>query len=199
MAFSDFINLIASSIQRKPIYETPLMEIKRRPKVQPTPEEPPIASKLSTLAQTPTKAGMLREDLEQLVESESQRQGVDPSLIKGIIRYESAWNPKAKSGSGAVGLMQLGRLAAKEVGVKDRYNPGENIRGGIAYLRRMLTRFGGDTQKALAAYNFGPTNVARGKPIPKSTWKYIRNVLNEQARLRGIAGVRERQEQVSRM
>jgi Rod binding domain-containing protein len=101
-----------------------------------------------------------------------------PSLLKSIIQAESAGNPKAVSSTGAKGLMQLTDTTAADLGINDIFNPHENIEGGAKYLRQMIDRFG-NIEKALAAYNAGPSTVARYGDIPPypETLRYVRTVM----------------------
>ena len=107
---------------------------------------------------------------------------VDPALVKAIIMAESGYNKRAVSNRGARGLMQLMPRTAKALGVKNIFNPEENIYAGVNYFKSLLNRFGGDKRLALAAYNAGSTNVRRYKGVPpfKATRRYIKKVLEYQ-------------------
>jgi len=102
-----------------------------------------------------------------------------PELIRAVIRAESNFDPKAVSPKGAAGLMQLVDTTAADMGVKDRFDPEENVMGGAKYLRKMLDRFDGDLKLALAAYNAGPENVKKHDGIPPfaETIKYVDKVI----------------------
>jgi soluble lytic murein transglycosylase-like protein len=108
----------------------------------------------------------------------SSRYQVDPALVKAIIMAESGYNPKAISKSGAKGLMQLMPGTANALGVKDVFNPHQNISGGVRYFKQLMNQFDGDVKLALAAYNAGSRNVRQYKGIPpfKATRYYIDNV-----------------------
>ncbi|TWI75532.1 soluble lytic murein transglycosylase [Desulfobotulus alkaliphilus] len=105
--------------------------------------------------------------------------GVDPFLVKAVVRAESSFNPKAVSPKGAQGLMQLMPSTSRELGVRDPFNPRENIMAGTRYLRMMLDMFEEDVELALAAYNAGPSTVKRygGVPPFSETLNYIKRVL----------------------
>ncbi len=109
----------------------------------------------------------------------ANRHGVDPAIIKAIIKAESRYNPKALSKRGAKGLMQLMPKTAKALGVKDSFNPVHNIDGGTKYFKELLTKFGGKMEYAIAAYNAGYTKVRKYKGIPpfRVTRKYVRKVI----------------------
>lgn len=100
------------------------------------------------------------------IKTTAEEYGVDPALVRAVIHAESAFNEKALSPVGAQGLMQLMPGTALEVGVQNAMLAGENIRGGVTYLAKMLERFKGDTKLATAAYNAGPGAVTRYGGIP---------------------------------
>ena len=104
---------------------------------------------------------------------------VDPAMVKAIIMAESSFNPKAVSKWGARGLMQLMPVTARELGVKDSFNPEHNINGGVKYFSKLMNRFNGDVKLALAAYNAGSRKVLkfRGVPPYKETKNYIKKVI----------------------
>jgi len=103
---------------------------------------------------------------------------IDPELIKAIIMAESGYNPRAISKRGAKGLMQLMPGTAQSLGVKDIFNPHQNITGGVQYFKQMVNRFNGDVKLALAAYNAGSRNVRNYNGVPpfKATHSYIKKV-----------------------
>lgn len=114
-----------------------------------------------------------------MVTSISEKHGVDDRLVKALIRQESGFNPKATSRVGAMGLMQLMPATAKSLGVKDAYNPIQNVEGGVKYLKSMLDRYNGNIILALAAYNAGPGAVDKYSGVPpyKETQNYVKNIL----------------------
>lgn len=107
------------------------------------------------------------------------RYGIESRLVEALIGVESAFDPWAVSRKGAQGLMQLMPQTAAALGVRNSFNPCQNIEGGVRHLRYLLDRYGGDLALALAAYNAGPRVVEwyRGIPPYPETWLYIRRVL----------------------
>lgn len=104
---------------------------------------------------------------------------LEPALIRAVIHVESCYNPRAKSRAGAIGLMQLMPGTAKRFGVKDIYDPMQNMRGGVRYLKLLLAMFKDNLRLALAAYNAGENAVKRygGVPPYKETRGYITKVM----------------------
>jgi soluble lytic murein transglycosylase-like protein len=121
-----------------------------------------------------------RARFERLIDAYARVYGLSPQLLHAVIRTESAYNHEAVSRAGAEGLMQLMPGTAARYGVKDSFNPVENVRGGAAYLRDLLDMFGQDLKLALAGYNAGENAVIRnGNQIPPyaETQNYVRQVL----------------------
>lgn len=116
--------------------------------------------------------------ISRLVEASCRRYGVDPNLVYGVIQAESGFNADAVSPKGARGLMQLMPGTAAEMGIRNLFDPAENIAGGVQYLARMHALFGGDLERTLAAYNAGPEAVRRHGGIPPyaETQQYVRKV-----------------------
>lgn len=124
--------------------------------------------------------GMPPSTFDNLIEEASQRHGVDPQLVKSLIKVESNFDPDAVSHAGAKGLMQLMDGTAADLGVTDSFDVAQNIDGGVAYLAQQLRRFRGDERLALAAYNAGPGAVQRHGGIPPiaETQTYVQRVLS---------------------
>ena len=123
------------------------------------------------------ETGLLAK-FENLIFDAASKFGLNPALLKAVIVHESGGNPKAVSRDGAKGLMQLIDSTAKMMGVTDPFNPIENIMGGAKYLSQLMSRFGGDIDKAIASYNAGPGAVEKFNGIPpyKETREYVRRV-----------------------
>lgn len=119
-------------------------------------------------------------EYEQLIKACADKYGVSASLVKAVIHAESGYNPNAVSSKGASGLMQLMPDTAKSLKVADRFNPRDNVEGGVKYLRFLLDTFRGDVSLALAAYNAGLSKVAKYGGIPpyNETRTYVNRVLS---------------------
>lgn len=114
------------------------------------------------------------------IEASANQYGLDPKLIRAVIKEESGFQPFALSTSGAMGLMQLMPGTAEGLGVTAPYNIEQNILGGSTYLYYQLKEFDGNLELALAAYNAGPNAVKKYGGIPPydQTQKYVKKVLN---------------------
>lgn len=113
------------------------------------------------------------------INSSASKYGVDPNLIAAIIKQESNFNSSAVSSSGARGLMQLMPSTAKGLGVKDSFDPTQNIDGGTKYIAEQIKAFGGDIKKALYAYNAGAGNVSKILASSDKYWKEPKNYANK--------------------
>ena len=123
------------------------------------------------------------KEIFQLVRRYSSHYNVDSRLVLAVIRAESNFNPRAVSSAGAMGLMQLMPGTARLMGVRNPFDPAENIAGGVRYLARMAGEFNNDVRLTLAAYNAGPGNVRKygGVPPFEETQSYIGIVLKYRA------------------
>jgi hypothetical protein len=117
--------------------------------------------------------------LETLIQKYANRYGVDPSLVRAVMRNESGFNPNAVSSKGAQGLMQLMPETAALMGVSNPFDPEQNIAGGVGYLRYCLDSFGHNIPLAVAAYNAGPGRVSRSQGVPAipETQAFVKNVM----------------------
>jgi soluble lytic murein transglycosylase-like protein len=115
---------------------------------------------------------------DRYVSEASRRYGVDAALIRAVLQAESRYNALAASPSGALGLMQLMPPVLETYGVRDPFDPRENIMAGTRYLRRLLDLHGGDVRLALASYNAGPAAVEKYGDIPpfEETRNYVTRV-----------------------
>jgi hypothetical protein len=119
--------------------------------------------------------------MNRIIDCASEKYGVDADLIKAVIKAESDFDATATSDKGAMGLMQLMPETARDLGVKNAYDPIDNVMGGTRYLKMLLDRYGGDTNVALAAYNWGMGNVERNPDrLPEETKTYIARVTKYQ-------------------
>lgn len=129
-------------------------------------------------ATTPLKATSKSAPYESAISQHARMQGVAVDLVRAVIQVESAFNPIAVSDKGAMGLMQLMPATAAELGVRNPFDPEQNIRGGVTYLKQLLTRYDNKVELALAAYNAGSGNVDKyGGTVPP--FKETRNYVNK--------------------
>lgn len=114
----------------------------------------------------------------EIIKQAASIHNLEENLIRAVMYTESAFNPKALSRKGAMGLMQLMPETAKFLGISDPFSPENNVLAGARYLRMMLDQFDGNEELALAAYNAGPANIIKYKGVPpfRETRDYIRKV-----------------------
>ena len=123
------------------------------------------------------------EELRNIIDECAQKYNIDSELIRAMIQVESGWDTQAVSNKGAQGLMQLMPRTAAMLGVRDPFDPAQNIEGGVRYISDLTDKYRGDIEKALAAYNAGPTKVDSGS-IPDVSKRYVKNIMSIYRRLR---------------
>ena len=133
---------------------------------------------LKRSSRRPSKKDRGQTDIDQLIAVTATRNELDSALLKAVVHAESSFNPRAQSRRGALGLMQLMPRTAKHYGVRNAFDPKQNLTGGARHLRNLLNRFNGNETLALAAYNAGETAVKRHGGIPPyaETRAYVRRV-----------------------
>jgi soluble lytic murein transglycosylase-like protein len=127
---------------------------------------------------------------DEIIRQAATRYGVDADLIHCLIAVESNFNPQAVSRKNARGLMQIMPKTAVRFGVKNIFDPGENVEAGTRYLREMLAKYHNDLALALAAYNAGPEKVDRyGQRVPPypETRLYVQRISRNYARVKSAA------------
>lgn len=121
-----------------------------------------------------------RSEINGIIQTAAKRYKIDDKLLSAVIKQESGFNPNAVSKCGAGGLMQLMPATAQGLGVKNLFDPKQNVMAGAKHLRGLLDRYKGNLILALAAYNSGGGNVDRYKGVPpfKETQRYVKNILS---------------------
>ena len=132
-----------------------------------------------TGVKTQDKISSTKAEILNYIKDASEKFGVEEKLIKAVVKQESGFNPNAVSRTGAKGLMQLMPKTASSLGVKNAFDPKENIEGGVKYLKQMLDKYNGNKILALAAYNAGPGAVDKYSGVPpyKETQNYVKSIL----------------------
>ena len=128
-----------------------------------------------------TRPSRRNTTFDSIITEHATSHGIRADLVRAVIQAESAFNPMARSVKGAMGLMQLMPATAIAYGVTNAYDPVQNIRAGVAYLRSLLERYSQNEELALAAYNAGPTAVAKYGAVPpyRETRNYVAKIRND--------------------
>jgi hypothetical protein len=146
-------------------------------------------SPLKAVAEAPRQLGLLTEQAREeffakevpfgsIIYKEAKKNNVRPELVAAVVQAESRFKPTARSGAGAIGLMQLVPRTGRWMGARDLTNPQQNVAAGAKYLKYLHERFDGNETKMIAAYNAGEGNVKRFNGVPpfKETRKYVNKV-----------------------
>jgi hypothetical protein len=176
-AYGDVIEIGPSGVATVYAGPTLFMGTSARPIKAPEMPRPMAETRLVRATTSPLYPKVMHPVLANYVEEAANKFGVDPALVLAVAWQESRFRNVARSHKGAIGIMQLMPETASMMGV-DPYDPRQNIHGGVAYLRAMLTQFDGDVRLALAAYNAGPSAVMRygGVPPFRETQIYVKAI-----------------------
>jgi len=149
-----------------------------RPAWQPAPP-PTVDGYASVETQAMPVITPSQNGVRQHIQVAAARYGINSNLVDAVAWQESRYNPRARSSAGAIGVMQLMPGTARQLGVSNPHDIGQNITGGTAYLREQLERFGNNVPLALAAYNAGPGAVMKYGGIPpyRETQDYVRKIM----------------------
>ena len=123
------------------------------------------------------------EEVDALIKTAADKESIEPKLIRSVMKQESGFRPCAVSPVGAQGLMQLMPDTADQLHVSDAFDPAQNVNGGAAYLKELLTKYKGDVKLTLSAYNAGPKRTDDAGAVPKipETENYVASILADMA------------------
>jgi soluble lytic murein transglycosylase-like protein len=159
-------------------FETSMVAEIRPDEMLPVEEAPAVAVDPRPIKQSAraAHAPLDARPFADLIETVALKHGVDPELVHAVVLAESNYQPRAKSPVGARGLMHVMPGTAKDLGIKNLYDPHNNLEAGVQYLKFLLARF--DLTRAIAAYNAGPANVRKYGGIPpfEETQNYVKKV-----------------------
>ncbi len=126
------------------------------------------------------RSGFTQREIDAAIEQAASRHNVDANLVRALVKVESNFNPNAVSRKGAMGLMQLMPQTARQLNLKNPFDPQENVDAGVRHLKQLLQNYGGDVRLSLAAYNAGSGAVAKSRGIPRysETQNYVRRITN---------------------
>ncbi len=144
----------------------------------------PRTEQASAAASNPNYSSLARgyrvtaAEIDQVIDESSRKHGVDPNLVRAVIKVESNFNPGAVSNKGAMGLMQLMPDTARQLSVTNAFDPQQNVDAGVRHLKHLLTDFNGDLKLSLAAYNAGEGAVTRNNGVPPypETRTYVKKI-----------------------
>jgi len=118
------------------------------------------------------------QEIDRAIDEAAQKHNVDPNLVRALVKVESNFNAQAVSRKGAMGLMQLMPGTARQLNVRNPFDPAQNVDGGVRHFKSLLENFNGDVELSLAAYNAGRGAVERkgGVPNYRETQEYVRRI-----------------------
>ena len=124
------------------------------------------------------RPGFSPEEIDAAIDKAAARHKIDPNLVRALVKVESNFNPNAVSRKGAMGLMQLMPQTARQLNLRNPFNPEENLDAGVRHLKQLLESFGGDVRLSLAAYNAGAGAVTRSAGVPnyRETRNYVKRI-----------------------